>query len=208
MQSRRSNRSWGTSFRRPDLSFTVRLRYTLELLCDEARILVIVVALGFTNKLSHVLQLCRPAPELNKKNKSKKLEKTRQRIENLYLCLFFSYCLWAFLFCSWPTRSQLMSTCGYTRTGYTYSKVTLIITEAALPELPPGKVASRKKSCGVSICKFPREATRQLGKVEAISGILSGFPRTISELSGMGDLQRDSRESIRANHSLLKPLFL
>ena len=30
----------------------------------------------------------------------------------------------------------------------------------------------------------------------------------ISELSGTGDSQRDSRESIRANHSQLKPLFL
>ena len=28
------------------------------------------------------------------------------------------------------------------------------------------------------------------------------------ELSGTGDSQRDSRESIRANHSQLKPLFL
>ena len=28
------------------------------------------------------------------------------------------------------------------------------------------------------------------------------------KLSGMGDSQRDSRESIRANHSQLKPLFL
>ena len=29
-----------------------------------------------------------------------------------------------------------------------------------------------------------------------------------AELSGTGDSQRDSRESIRANHSQLKPLFL
>ena len=29
-----------------------------------------------------------------------------------------------------------------------------------------------------------------------------------SALSGTGDSQRDSRESIRANHSQLKPLFL
>ena len=30
----------------------------------------------------------------------------------------------------------------------------------------------------------------------------------IPYLSGTGDSQRDSRESIRANHSQLKPLFL
>ena len=30
----------------------------------------------------------------------------------------------------------------------------------------------------------------------------------ICELSGTGDLQRDSRESIRENHSQLRPLFL
>ena len=30
----------------------------------------------------------------------------------------------------------------------------------------------------------------------------------IEVLSGTGDSQRDSRESIRANHSQLKPLFL
>ena len=30
----------------------------------------------------------------------------------------------------------------------------------------------------------------------------------VLDLSGTGDSQRDSRESIRANHSQLKPLFL
>ena len=32
--------------------------------------------------------------------------------------------------------------------------------------------------------------------------------RILAGLSGTGDSQRDSRESIRANHSQLKPLFL
>ena len=34
------------------------------------------------------------------------------------------------------------------------------------------------------------------------------FAQARSALSGTGDSQRDSRESIRANHSQLKPLFL
>ena len=39
-------------------------------------------------------------------------------------------------------------------------------------------------------------------------GAISGIDGNPHELSGTGDSQRDSRESIRANHSQLKPLFL
>ena len=46
------------------------------------------------------------------------------------------------------------------------------------------------------------EDTREAPKIITNTGAKFG------ELSGTGDSQRDSRESIRANHSHSKPLFL
>ena len=57
---------------------------------------------------------------------------------------------------------------------------------------------------------FPPDSGRISIHFDRFSVIFNQFqPVSISfNLSGTGDSQHDSRESIRANHSRLKPLFL
>ena len=70
---------------------------------------------------------------------------------------------------------------------------------------------ARSSACFLVTCV--RNPAETLQKKKTCSGeFLKNHPnfekkKTLSELSGTGDSQRDSRESIRANHSQLKPLF-